>query len=782
MSNVIENLKFGNYVSTTLNGAILAGDGAMTVTSTVNMPAVTTANGQYFYLELQQVASPANREIVKVTNVTGSILTITRAQDGTSALGFADGDRVRANINVALLDDLRDELKAPIDFVDYAIPGAAVPDQTDAAVTGSIAEIMANYGAAVYHTIILRPGTYTIPNSLICDQYTSFIILGGATFDFTVDSKTLTLQGGVEAGHYPIKTAGSGTDRKMLIPNQPAYIEWWGKRGISLPTGQVLLRDAAIGATHLIISEGSINIEDNLTLDSSLKFIEFQNNGQLAKSSGKTLTFSDQELIAPDAMYILKNDSGTFAGTINNDSVSVHWFGATGDGTTDDEIAIEAAITFSRAGGTITFISGLTYQTDTINISKQIRLFGGHLRAKDDIGGNGVIELAATADDSVVENMTIEVPVTVTGGGGNVAGIKVHTATDRVRIGNCVFSCSSLLGAVYGRNSTGLIVENCVFKDTPPARYAIFIVGMVGCVITNCIIIDGADYGIKVDGGEDNHISGCVIRNATGDGINAGGTTSNLSIIGNTITGCYTRGISLSSGVDDVVISGNNIRDSGAEGIMVSDDADGVVISGNSITDEITGIEIIALANDVVIYGNVLSGNTTAISDLGGTNVKISGNVGGPDELFLARCFTATGGAAGHALLADTWTDVVLNDEVLAADFASIDVATGIITLAAGTYDYVFSNSIHDSSMHETQSRLYNNDADPAATIPKSASIGFDMDGGENTVQLMSRGRFTLSSSSAIVLQTWTFYVGYLGKVTSSGEDNVFAQIEIRRL
>ena len=56
------------------------------------------------------------------------------------------------------------------------------------------------------------------------------------------------------------------------------------------------------------------------------------------------------------------------------------------------------------------------------------------------------------------------------------------------------------------------------------------------------------------------------------------------------------------------------------------------------------------------------------------------------------------------------------------------------------------------------------------------------MDGGENTVQLMSRVRFTLSSSSAIVLQTWTFYVGYLGKVTSSGEDNVFAQIEIRRL
>lgn len=105
--------QFANYISTTLAATISAIQTAIQVTSVAGMPAVTTANGDYFYLTLVDAASaaaqtnpPAQREVVKVTNITGTTLTVVRGQDNTSAQIFLIGAVAEIRFNAQAGRDL----------------------------------------------------------------------------------------------------------------------------------------------------------------------------------------------------------------------------------------------------------------------------------------------------------------------------------------------------------------------------------------------------------------------------------------------------------------------------------------------------------------------------------------------------------------------------------------------------------------------------------------------------------------------------------------------------
>ncbi len=77
-----------NYI-TTLNGAISNSDTTAFVTSATGLPALT--GGDFYYLTL---VAGATREIVKVTARTTTNITIVRAQEGTTAVSWADGSVV----------------------------------------------------------------------------------------------------------------------------------------------------------------------------------------------------------------------------------------------------------------------------------------------------------------------------------------------------------------------------------------------------------------------------------------------------------------------------------------------------------------------------------------------------------------------------------------------------------------------------------------------------------------------------------------------------------------
>ena len=93
-----------NNAYTTLAVGCASGDATLTVTSSSSFPAPTTASTNWFYACIQDTL--ANLEIVKVTNVTGSIWTVTRDIGGTSARAFSAGAVVELRVTAETLNDV----------------------------------------------------------------------------------------------------------------------------------------------------------------------------------------------------------------------------------------------------------------------------------------------------------------------------------------------------------------------------------------------------------------------------------------------------------------------------------------------------------------------------------------------------------------------------------------------------------------------------------------------------------------------------------------------------
>ena len=79
-----------NFVNTTLSAATAAGSTTFTLNSTANLPVL--AAGQQMPLTINDAATGLIYEIVYVTAISGSVLTVIRAQEGTSAQNWNIGD------------------------------------------------------------------------------------------------------------------------------------------------------------------------------------------------------------------------------------------------------------------------------------------------------------------------------------------------------------------------------------------------------------------------------------------------------------------------------------------------------------------------------------------------------------------------------------------------------------------------------------------------------------------------------------------------------------------
>lgn len=98
--------KFSNNASTTLSGAITAGATSITVANGALLP--LPSGGTYFLLTL--IGLNANGientwEIVKVTARSGNVLTVVRAQEGTTALAWPTATLVEARLTAGSLDN-----------------------------------------------------------------------------------------------------------------------------------------------------------------------------------------------------------------------------------------------------------------------------------------------------------------------------------------------------------------------------------------------------------------------------------------------------------------------------------------------------------------------------------------------------------------------------------------------------------------------------------------------------------------------------------------------------
>lgn len=106
---------YSNNFSTTLNGAITDVATSMTLTSVTGFPAVGSGDTAQVTL-----TDGTNIEVVTATAIAGSVITITRAQEGTSGTAFADADTVEIRITAlshtdVLSADLTPSIAGPLD-------------------------------------------------------------------------------------------------------------------------------------------------------------------------------------------------------------------------------------------------------------------------------------------------------------------------------------------------------------------------------------------------------------------------------------------------------------------------------------------------------------------------------------------------------------------------------------------------------------------------------------------------------------------------------------------
>jgi len=99
-------VKISNNAVSTITSAISNTDTGITITPDTGSLFPTLGAGDYFYATL--FSTTGAREIVKVTSRVADVMTVVRAQEGTSAQGFSAGSRFELRITAASITDMVD--------------------------------------------------------------------------------------------------------------------------------------------------------------------------------------------------------------------------------------------------------------------------------------------------------------------------------------------------------------------------------------------------------------------------------------------------------------------------------------------------------------------------------------------------------------------------------------------------------------------------------------------------------------------------------------------------
>lgn len=299
--------------------------------------------------------------------------------------------------------------------------------------------------------------------------------------------------------------------------------------------------------------------------------------------------------------------SGATARTVNDklqESVSVKDFGATGDGSTDDTTAIQAAINASY-GSTLYFPAG-TYIVSALTVSNSLNLVGvGYtfttLKLKNS-ANNIPLTISAATNVSMSD-------LTVDGNKANNASgfscVRINGASDapefhRVRFANAKTDGLSQAGTV-----SKLLVSECVAENCGNDGMSISS-ATTSLIISNRSSGNGR-FGIVVTSSY-NRVIGNACFNNTSTGI-AFVSASYCVANGNSCFGNTGHGLQFNACFNSVQ-SGNNCSSNGISGLDQTLGCNNCTTIGNlSWGNTVRGIEIDSATYQAVVTGNVVLNN-----------------------------------------------------------------------------------------------------------------------------------------------------------------------------
>lgn len=294
--------------------------------------------------------------------------------------------------------------------------------------------------------------------------------------------------------------------------------------------------------------------------------------------------------------------------------IDVAWYGAVGDGVTDDTAAISAAITAAGANGVVLFRAGKTYIMSTfVSVpANGVTLIGYGATIKASTQALFVFFLFYNRTGGRVEGLTFD------GSWTNAASVN----SAMVDIGD----------------STNITIRNCFFKDVSSQCIRMFgaclRVQVTGCRFTNFF------NGIFSD---DNGSTMPIESIIEGNHFYSANTSAGLS------AGIKIAGIGNINSRARHVISNNVMNAPGEMGIEIQTGVNDCTISGNTIYGAIFGISISGCWR-AALTGNVLRANTyigIEIAD-GSAGITVNGgSVDGLDTAGVAQTFEGIGVGAG---------------------------------------------------------------------------------------------------------------------------------------
>lgn len=432
----------------------------------------------------------------------------------------------------------------------------------------------------------------------------------------------------------------------------------------------------AAGGGRLLL-RGTVRIASSLTIPSTVS-VSYAHGAKWSIDSGQTLTING---LMPDAPYSqIFSGSGTVAFGTGVKTLYSEWWGAAGDGTTNDRTALNAALTAASGNGAVVQLLARTYRCAAVGLFSNSVLRGAGmgstiLKQVNSFSGSGATPMvlrssnqAVAINNVLVEDLTIDGNKASQSGGtgdGNAQGIRIDGWTNftirNCLIQNCwtdgIYITGLSGGATQGYSG---LIEGCVIAASRRNNVSVVCgkeISFVGCTLKSASgIAPQAGIDIEPNSGQTAEgiiLEACHIFSNAGNGVafhnnsgtnqyhtvrgcyitaNAGGVTladcTNIHVQGNNIVSNSGIGVNLDSGsvaVVGCIVKGNTIKGHSNHGVY-SEGNGGVLsernqIAGNHISSNgVDGINLVSTATRFIVEGNVIYLN-------GGDGIDVNGSV-----------------------------------------------------------------------------------------------------------------------------------------------------------
>jgi hypothetical protein len=327
-----------------------------------------------------------------------------------------------------------------------------------------------------------------------------------------------------------------------------------------------------------------------------------------------------------------------------NDAVSVKDFGAVGDNSTDDTVAIQSAINAVSSGAVLYFPQGIYRISATLNITNGIRLQGANRFYSIIRWSEPTLEAINIVTDSPVEIEHLGFQCTVAASAGYAVSLVGVTQNAYSKIDKCFFN--NCFWAIYTGSAAIWTISNSIISAYQAS----------GVVVQNTYIVDSGDSTIFNNVFSNSSAGAVAINHMSSGGLRVlcnkinsgaygyrmllatGANTSDTLINGNSIENCSVAAISFTttdatSSYSNVEITGNQIAITPIPirfgTTYTSMQFNGITITGNSLATSASGTVGITLNNvsNLNVSGNTCIGNGTIAAGIS-TGLYTSGNIG----------------------------------------------------------------------------------------------------------------------------------------------------------